>query len=248
MPKKLALALLALALEFPAAADFYDGVKAYDRGDYDSAFKMFLEAAEKNDDVAAARNVAHFYRLGLGVDKDLPQALFWYKKAADAGLARAQHNLALMYLEGEGTAKNDSEAVAWLFKAAASGHAESKDKLRELGIDFENNSSYIELSKNFTTTKTQVAEKDGGVNISLASGAPVALGENYDSFDARHKVGATPTPAKPAAKAAPVSSAAATAAAEKSFSVRAHVQSYREARQADKGFLELSSKFFRSGR
>ncbi|MFU2059901.1 hypothetical protein ACLSZY_09795 [Avibacterium volantium] len=38
---------------------------------------------------------------GLGVKQDFQQAVKWYKKAAQQGLAQAQYNLAMMYHQGK---------------------------------------------------------------------------------------------------------------------------------------------------
>lgn len=47
----------------------------------------------------------------------------WFRKAADAGLALAQHNLGVFYAEGRGVPRNDAEAVVWYRKAAEQGNA-----------------------------------------------------------------------------------------------------------------------------
>ena len=53
-------------------------------------------------DPAAQRNLAHLYRMGLGVAQDFVQAVSWCRLAAESGLAGAQANLAIMYLRGQG--------------------------------------------------------------------------------------------------------------------------------------------------
>ena len=52
-------------------------------------------------DPAAQRNLAHLYRMGLGVAQDFGQAVPWCRLAAESGLAGAQANLAIMYLRGQ---------------------------------------------------------------------------------------------------------------------------------------------------
>jgi TPR repeat protein len=42
------------------------------------------------------------YQNELGVPKDLGQAVAWYRKAAEQGLAAAQTNLGVMYQDGWG--------------------------------------------------------------------------------------------------------------------------------------------------
>jgi|APSaa5957512535_1039671.scaffolds.fasta_scaffold00283_10 uncharacterized protein len=110
-----------LAKEAPRLP-FIDGVAAFDRGEYAVARKIWLPHAHRGDP-AAQRNLAHLYRMGLGVPQDFVQAASWYRLAADSGLARAQANLATMYLRGQGVAEDPREAAFWFTAAAYNGHA-----------------------------------------------------------------------------------------------------------------------------
>lgn len=60
------------------------------------------------------------FELGLYYDEnnDYTQALAWYGKAAEQGLAEAQYNLAVMYAGGLGLPQNSLKAFEWLTKAA----------------------------------------------------------------------------------------------------------------------------------
>ena len=49
--------------------------------------------------------------------------MYWYRKAADQGLAQAQNNLGLCYYNGEGVPKDFKQAVYWWKKAADQGYA-----------------------------------------------------------------------------------------------------------------------------
>ena len=100
---------------------FIDGVEAFDRGEYAVAQKIWLPHAHRGDP-AAQRNLAHLYRMGLGVPQDFVRAASWYRLAADSGLARAQANLATMYLRGQGVAEDPREAAYWFTAAAYNGH------------------------------------------------------------------------------------------------------------------------------
>ena len=42
------------------------------------------------------------YENGQGVEKDLEEAVKWYRKAADQGNAYAQYNVGVVYYKGEG--------------------------------------------------------------------------------------------------------------------------------------------------
>ena len=70
------------------------------------------------------------YANGRGVAKDDAQAVAWYRKAADQGLAHAQDNLGRMYANGRGVAKDDAQAVAWYRKAADQGDADAQQQPR----------------------------------------------------------------------------------------------------------------------
>jgi tetratricopeptide (TPR) repeat protein len=140
----LALAFgIALLLAPPAAyADFAQGVRAYEAGDHKGAFEAWLPLAERGD-VAAMRNIGHLYRWGQGVEKDIQQAMHWYRKAAETGFARAQANLAAIYLQGdEGVPIDHAEARKWFEAAARQGHAVAQYNLGlmyELGLGVEKN-------------------------------------------------------------------------------------------------------------
>ncbi len=110
-------------VEQPAKPEqpFAAGVAAYDRGEFELARRIWLPWAHRGDP-AAQRNLAHIYRMGLGVAQDFVQAAAWYRLAADSGLARAQANLATMYLRGQGVEEDASQAAYWFTAAAAHGH------------------------------------------------------------------------------------------------------------------------------
>jgi hypothetical protein len=61
------------------------------------------------------------YEQGEGVEKDLSAAVFWYRGAAEKGLAVAQNNLGIMMQFGRGTEVNPLTAAAWYHAAAMGG-------------------------------------------------------------------------------------------------------------------------------
>jgi TPR repeat protein len=137
------LCAVALLLASPQArAGFADGVKAYEAGDYAGAYAAWSPLAEGGD-VAAMRNLGHLYRWGQGVERDIQQAMHWYRRAAETGFARAQANLAAIYLQGdEGVAVDYAEARKWFEAAAKQGHAVAQYNLGlmyELGLGVEKN-------------------------------------------------------------------------------------------------------------
>ena len=74
------------------------------------------------------------YRDGIGVDKDMKEAVKWYRKAAEQGEAEAQYQLGISLLNGKGTAKNPKEAADWFEKAA---EQDNLDACYEIGRAYE---------------------------------------------------------------------------------------------------------------
>ena len=66
---------------------------------------------------------------GVGVPKDYGDAVRWYRKAAEQGLAAAQFNLGTMYGDGQGVPQDHGEAARWYRKAADQGDANGQHNL-----------------------------------------------------------------------------------------------------------------------
>ena len=128
--------LVALLVSLPAGAraDFADAVRAYEAGDYATAYAEWLPFAERGDP-AAERNIGHLYRMGWSVPQDFSEAAKWYRRAAEKGFARAQANLANMYLRGQGLERDHAMAVEWFRRAGLQGHAVAQ---YNLGLMYEN--------------------------------------------------------------------------------------------------------------
>ena len=75
----------------PAAMCFIGG-KRYQEGDYETAFKYFIKAAELGD-TSAHYNLSCLYRDGEGVEKDEKKQVYHLEEAAIAGHHLARHNL-----------------------------------------------------------------------------------------------------------------------------------------------------------
>jgi TPR repeat protein len=76
------------------------------------AVDLLQRAAAHNNDARFC--LGYLYATGILVAQDEHRAVYWYRKAADAGLAAARFNLALLY-----RARGDGEAAAALLRAAA---------------------------------------------------------------------------------------------------------------------------------
>ena len=91
-------------------------------------FETVLEKAERGDK-NAQNYLALMYIKGQGVDRDVHQAIAWFKKAADGGHVSAANSLGLLYYRGKGVAKNYSKAAQWFTKAAEKGYTDAQYNL-----------------------------------------------------------------------------------------------------------------------
>lgn len=116
------LGILCLWLAGPAraGADFADGARAYDGGDYVTAFREWHKLAMAGDAVAQTA-IGGMYRFGEGRAPDFATAASWYRRAALRGEAVAQMNLGEMYLHGLGVKRDPVEAYVWFARAARQG-------------------------------------------------------------------------------------------------------------------------------
>lgn len=81
---------------------------------------------------------AHFWGVAE-LTADVTEAVRWYQKAANAGLAVAQHALGGRYLEGTGVVRDEVQGVTWYRKAAEQGNVRAQFRLgycyeRGLGV------------------------------------------------------------------------------------------------------------------
>ena len=114
---RIALLLIAAFILPVRAADrpasFPEAAKLHRAGETAAAMAIWLPLA-KGGDVNAAYNLAVIHQYGDGVPKNLPEALKWYRVAAEKGDHESQSRLGAMYLNGEGTAKNEKEGWRWI--------------------------------------------------------------------------------------------------------------------------------------
>lgn len=89
---------------------------AYDRADYKTALKVWMETAESGD-AAAQVNVGEIFEKGTGGAPNYDAAIIWYTKAAEQGNKRAQFNLGTLYEQGLGVEKDTVAALGWYRKA-----------------------------------------------------------------------------------------------------------------------------------
>jgi TPR repeat protein len=105
-----------------------DGLDAFNSGNFDKAYELYLLEAEKGDAIAQT-NLGTLYSLGKGAPQDDVQAVRWFRKAAEQGEVIAQSILGVYYARGQGVAKDDKEAAKWFTLAAEQG-----DSLSQLSL------------------------------------------------------------------------------------------------------------------
>ena len=116
------------------AGPLEDGQTAYYRGDYATAFQIWLPLAVKGDPNSQLL-LGLLYEYGRGVPQDNARALKWYRHAADQGNAAAQYNVGVMYHEGKGVPSDYSEALQWYTRSAEQSYVFAQIKL---GIMYDN--------------------------------------------------------------------------------------------------------------
>jgi uncharacterized protein len=105
-----------------------DPIKAFEKGDYKTAYSLWLPLAE-NGDADAQNYIGIIYYLGLGTDKDYKKALHWYERAAKAGHADAQRNFGDMINFGRGVRKDNYQAYKWYFAASQQGNKKAETQI-----------------------------------------------------------------------------------------------------------------------
>lgn len=76
--------------------DLDNGVEAFQKGDYKTAFKYFESSAKQGNKLAQS-NIGVMYERGLGVKQSDTEALKWYKRSAEQGYADAQFRAGYLY-------------------------------------------------------------------------------------------------------------------------------------------------------
>ena len=85
-----------------------------------------LSQQAQSGDVWAMLNVGAAYDNGtFGQQVDPEKAVFWYRKAAQKGLAKAQFALAHSYATGNGLKQSYIKALPWMHQAALQGEVDA---------------------------------------------------------------------------------------------------------------------------
>ena len=128
MKRLLILLILAISYTSSVYADYNDGLTAYERGDYETAYKEWLPIAELGDS-EAQYHIGIIYFSGFGVTKDEGRALNWFKKSAKQGHGASQSTLGWIYHYGEGVLKDYKKAMYWYHKASTQGYSGATSRI-----------------------------------------------------------------------------------------------------------------------
>ncbi|MDQ3260195.1 MAG: sel1 repeat family protein [Pseudomonadota bacterium] len=120
-----AIAMLVASVGSAFAVDLSSAQAAYDKGDYESAFKQFLSLAEEGNALAQS-STGVMYDMGHGAAKDYDKAVEWYSKSAEQGNQFGQFNLGTMYYMGTGVTKDVLTACKWFALATRQGNGQAR--------------------------------------------------------------------------------------------------------------------------
>lgn len=122
----LVLAFLIAGSFHALAGTFYDGISAYNQGDYQNALKHWRGLAAEGN-AKAQSGLGYLYYKGLGVPQDSVKAATWFYRAAVQGQAEAQTFLGIMHSRGEGVPVNRVLSHMWCDLAVSQGFEQALD-------------------------------------------------------------------------------------------------------------------------
>ena len=108
---------------------FEEGLVLFEATKYKKAMKIWRPLAEQGE-VAAQVKLGAMHEGGLGVRRDLVEALKWYHKAAQQGNSEAEYHLGELYSIGHvGIEMDIVESIKWYRKAAEHGNTNAQYSL-----------------------------------------------------------------------------------------------------------------------
>lgn len=129
LPRTLTVALLLIAGATPAQEHTLErGMAAYNAGNYRGAVSVFRHLAHDGDSTAQLL-LGLMHSEGLGTQRDVASARFWYRRSAEQGDARGQFMLGLSFVEDRESPDAQSAGVAWIERAAGQGNVPAQQFL-----------------------------------------------------------------------------------------------------------------------
>ena len=113
-----------------SGSQYEQALSYFNSKNYRKAYELFLPLANAGN-VKAQFKLGVLYTKGWGVEKDESAAIYWYEKAAKAGLPKAQYNLGKTLIDRvfDGVSEPDDgkRALYWFKAAASSGMKEAEN-------------------------------------------------------------------------------------------------------------------------
>lgn len=150
------------------------------------AFSQATANAEKGD-ARAMLALGSFYEQGVGTPRNYTKALYWYQKAADAGLAEGWYNVGVAYEIGMGNAGDMKKAVSAFRKAADMSQARALRKLAALYFEGESVSRDYGKAVEYLAAAaakgdTDAANSLGAIYLKGLYGQPVDEAKGFEYF------------------------------------------------------------------
>lgn len=98
----------------------------YAAKNYNKAMELFKQIPDDRD---AQFQIGYMYNNGWGTARSYSDAVYWFRKSAEQGNARAQNSLGVMYRLGHGVKQSDAEAASWYKRAADQGNYYAQSNL-----------------------------------------------------------------------------------------------------------------------
>jgi hypothetical protein len=141
----------------------------------DPYIKQLMAQAEKGDPNAQDVLGGLYIDGQQGVPQNYTEAVKWFRRAADQGLADAQFKLGVAYDRGQGAPQDYEEAIKWYRKAAEQGLAQAQDAL---GLSFTVGNGVLQDYEEAIKWYRKAAEQ-GYANSQAALGLKYYQHENY---------------------------------------------------------------------
>lgn len=122
--------LAVLLLAVPCWCSTWGGLREYNRGDHQAAFRTWLSDSQRGNR-ESQYHLGLLYRDGQGTAKDLATARQWLQRSARAGCDAAQTEYGRFLDQGWGGPRDSAEARTWFERAVLRGN---RSAMNEMGL------------------------------------------------------------------------------------------------------------------
>ena len=116
------------AFATPALQETYNGIKAYQAGNYKEALRLLTKASNAGN-INASGVLSQMYYNGQGVQQDYKKGFKLIKLSATKEYPESIYDLGLYYYFGNGVGKNERKAIQLYTEAANLGSTSAQNKL-----------------------------------------------------------------------------------------------------------------------